>query len=79
MKPVMMTNSAANTAFVRAGDWKPLSDSDAVVIIPYEPTYDKCQAWLLCLLISLVITVISIAVVRLAKKILRNRKKGSHG
>ena len=75
----MSSNSAANTAFVRAGDWKPLSDSDAVVIIPYEPTYDKCQAWLFCLLISLAITVISIAVAKWVKRILKNRKKGSHG
>ena len=68
---VMSPNPAANTAFVRAGDWKGLSDSDAVVIIPYEPTYDKCQAWLFCLLISLAITVIPIAVVKFVKRILR--------
>lgn len=30
----MSPNPAANTAFVRAGDWKGLSDSDVVVVIP---------------------------------------------
>lgn len=76
-----MTNDAfhGQTVFLRTGNWHNLSDSDVVVAIPYEPTYDKCQAWLLCLLISLAITAISFAVVRLAKRILRNRKKGLHG
>lgn len=40
----MSPNPAANTAFVRAGDWKGLSDSDAVVVIPYEPTYKIFEA-----------------------------------
>lgn len=75
----MSLNPAANTAFVRSGDWKGLSDSDVVVVIPYEPTYDQCLAWLYCLLISLAITVISFAVVKFVKRILRNRKKVSHG
>ncbi len=76
---VMIVAASTNTVFVRVGDWKSLSDSDVVVAIPYEPAYDKYQAWLLCLLISLAITAIPFAVVRLAKRILRNRKKGLHG
>ena len=75
----MFSHSVASTAFVRDGDWKRLSDSDVVVVIPYEPTYDKCQAWLFCLLISLAIAGLSIAVVKLVKRILKNRKKGLHG